>query len=610
SMFSTIDGVYIKVGDSLVCKIEKNKKPLNFGMLDDENFWVAYESGGFAIYDFEGKLQKRYLQKVSGTFMCRDNFNGLWFSTLSRGVFYTANLDLINISALEGKSVYKLGLSENEDLYVSLYNKSLVKIKKGGGLNIHTKSGTSLLMPFSYYDVEANLELFDNSAFYMKDKRFVLRGGLSFNANTGKWFLQEEVFPHQKGKYLNSIAKSSNAYIVGTQSGAYRLSVNGELLKVKEGKLKGRINDVKVINIFELYSTHGSGIQIYKDQKYFQEITTSTGLPSNLINQLVVKNDSSIYVCSKKGLSEIILKEGRWTFLSNHLLNYDVSDAEFVGDSVWIGTNDGLLKMPVSDKGNQLEKVNLFLQLKEIRVNGQLTSIDELLHLETDQNNLKLNYDAIYYSDHNKLQFRYKLSTEENWSYTKNRSLLYNYIEPGDYTLSIQVSIDDTHWDEEVLLNFSIRLPYYATLIFLVIMLFIIAVFIYLIFKFRIILYNKVLVNSLAKLLVRKLSQSEKYIVIREQGKDIKIFSHQILFVRSSGNYCEIHIDDKKYLTRAKISNFYDQLPDQNNYLKIHRSYFVRIDKIIGKTKNSIMIKDVELKVSNSFLLNLRKVKL
>ncbi|WP_034060897.1 ligand-binding sensor domain-containing protein [Lacinutrix jangbogonensis] len=611
SMFSTARGVYIKIGDELICAVEEGKQPLNFGVLDDNLFWVAYELGGFGIYNFDGTLKKRYLQSVSGTHIFKDDRNGLWFSTLTDGVFYTSNINLVEVDDFNGDRVHKLSVSKKDDLYVSLENKSLLKIKNGKICLIIKNSGT-YLRPISYYDIIPEITWVSHHTFDLYGHHLKYLSGTPFNSETEEFFidplLSSEIII--TSLVVSKILKREESYLLGTKLGAFKLFDNSELIKIEDEKLKYRIDDIEGINAFEFYATHGNGVQIFKSGHFVQEITTSNGLPSNIINELVVKNDSSIFMCSKKGLSEAVFKEGKWHFSSNRLLGYDVSDVEFIGDSIWVGTNSGLLKTPYNIPNKPSPKLNLHLQIKDITVNDTPTLIDGLTSLNFNENNLRINYDAIYFKDNTKLNFRHKLTSEAAWSYTKNRSLTYTHIEPGSYELKIQASIDDIHWDEGLDVRFVILPPFYLTMSFVITISLFLLLIIYLIFKYRILLYNKMVFDKVIKIIARKLKADENYIVIKEQGKEIKIRSHHIFYVKSSKNYCEIHLKDKKHVVRSKLSEIFNELPDKSNYLKIHRSYFVRIDKITEKTKNTVLIKDKELKVSITYLTHLRELKL
>lgn len=82
----------------------------------------------------------------------------------------------------------------------------------------------------------------------------------------------------------------------------------------------------------------------------------------------------------------------------------------------------------------------------------------------------------------------------------------------------------------------------------------------------------------------------------------MQIVSDTVLFVRSLGNYIEIHTTHGKAITRECLYKFLETVPDPSAYLRIHRSVVVRLDKITGKTDQCVLIGAKELKVGNTYL--------
>jgi DNA-binding LytR/AlgR family response regulator len=113
--------------------------------------------------------------------------------------------------------------------------------------------------------------------------------------------------------------------------------------------------------------------------------------------------------------------------------------------------------------------------------------------------------------------------------------------------------------------------------------------------------YNKDITRELLRLLVRKIKRKESYFVFKEAGRDIRIKTDTILYVKSAGNYIEVVTEDKTYVVRCKIGNFIAETPDSLEYLRIHRSYIVRIDKVETKSKTEVVVRGEKLPVSTSF---------
>src|SRR5690606_14436609 len=112
----------------------------------------------------------------------------------------------------------------------------------------------------------------------------------------------------------------------------------------------------------------------------------------------------------------------------------------------------------------------------------------------------------------------------------------------------------------------------------------------------------------LLRLLMKKIKRKEKYYAFKEAGKEIRIKTDTILYVKSSGNYIDLKTENKTYTIRCKIGDFISSTPDPLEYLRIHRSYIIRIDKVESKSKTYIVIKDEKLPVSNSYEIEIEKL--
>jgi DNA-binding LytR/AlgR family response regulator len=117
-------------------------------------------------------------------------------------------------------------------------------------------------------------------------------------------------------------------------------------------------------------------------------------------------------------------------------------------------------------------------------------------------------------------------------------------------------------------------------------------------------------VKELPRQVLKKLSKSTPKIVVREGNNDVKIETHTILFVKSNRNYLEIHTETGRHVIREKLSNFLEIVPDPLEFLRVRRSYIVRIDKVTRKGKKHIYIKEHKIDVGETYLSVLEKITL
>lgn len=81
----------------------------------------------------------------------------------------------------------------------------------------------------------------------------------------------------------------------------------------------------------------------------------------------------------------------------------------------------------------------------------------------------------------------------------------------------------------------------------------------------------------------------------------VKVELSDILFVEGLDNYLKIHIRNTRPLVvRMTMKAMLDKLP-QTNFLRVHRSYIVALDKIQGVRSKIIAIGDEEIPIGNSY---------
>lgn len=80
-----------------------------------------------------------------------------------------------------------------------------------------------------------------------------------------------------------------------------------------------------------------------------------------------------------------------------------------------------------------------------------------------------------------------------------------------------------------------------------------------------------------------------------------KIFLNEILVIESLKDYLKISTLTGKYIIHSTLSDFTDLLPERN-FLRIHRSYTVAIDKIDVVEGNSIEIEGIRYVIGRSYM--------
>lgn len=107
--------------------------------------------------------------------------------------------------------------------------------------------------------------------------------------------------------------------------------------------------------------------------------------------------------------------------------------------------------------------------------------------------------------------------------------------------------------------------------------------------------------NSSTKILAEN-SKEHPFIFVKIDKKKMKkIFLDEILVIESLKDYLKINTTSGKYIIHSTLSDFTNLLPDRD-FIRIHRSYTVAIDKIDAVEGNSIEIEGLRYVIGRSYI--------
>ena len=90
------------------------------------------------------------------------------------------------------------------------------------------------------------------------------------------------------------------------------------------------------------------------------------------------------------------------------------------------------------------------------------------------------------------------------------------------------------------------------------------------------------------------------FINLRADRKNLKIYLEDILYIESLKDYIKVVTTNRNIVTKQSISSIEDALP-RNNFIRIHRSFIVAINKIQSFTSDTIEISKQELPISRMY---------
>lgn len=80
-----------------------------------------------------------------------------------------------------------------------------------------------------------------------------------------------------------------------------------------------------------------------------------------------------------------------------------------------------------------------------------------------------------------------------------------------------------------------------------------------------------------------------KSLFIKERGRHIRLNTDDILYFENVGDYVRIFVGKEQFLIYSTLKNIAAKLPP-NQFLRVHRSYIVNLDKIVDIEENTLVI--------------------
>ena len=100
---------------------------------------------------------------------------------------------------------------------------------------------------------------------------------------------------------------------------------------------------------------------------------------------------------------------------------------------------------------------------------------------------------------------------------------------------------------------------------------------------------------------------TESFISLRCDRKNLKVPLNDILYIESLKDYIKVVTINKTIITKQSISSIEEMLPKEN-FIRIHRSYIVVLNKIEFYTTEMVSIGQKELPISRSYKLQVESI--
>lgn len=212
------------------------------------------------------------------------------------------------------------------------------------------------------------------------------------------------------------------------------------------------------------FSTAEAGVYRFNG-KAFRNYGISVGLRENSISAILADKNGAIIMVHQKGIDVLDTKSGCLTYIGNEYnltnINPDLNAISLdASGTIWMGTAKGIVLINTRYKSIHLQPISL---IKKVNLFGNELPLISGTKLKHDKNSLVFQFASIWYSDPNRVRYRYLLEGySKDWIVTKDNKVTFPEIPPGKYTFILQTGLGDQFKNtSESLFSFEVEAPFW-----------------------------------------------------------------------------------------------------------------------------------------------------
>ena len=466
---------------------------------DFDNIWVCSEQGLYrGIYGNSGDLtwsnlsEKLRFGKTNFISLYHDTEGQIWAGTYGDGVYRINPVDL-GYSRFTGQN----GLTDNNVISISGLNNLVWFSTLGGGVSCFD-TGSKRFISYSDPDLK-DLYVYETQP--DKTGKLWIAGSLKYPSYIYNDTLHNISFTGPRILQYYSIALDTSGRPWFNTGDKGLLMVDGDSVKL-------------------LGKEEGIGFDKIQSMEF-----------DKLNNLVIVSNRGLLFY--KPG-SGIILEFGESSWLSYLYpeLNSVFTDKD---GKIWIGTDSGIITynpdyLQYIGKNPRvfLSVTNLFYDpLKENRYKFRYR-----------ENNFTFGYTGIWFSNPEGLRYRYMLKgNDPDWTYSsRNQTLTYSNLPPGNYSFISEVSLDERNWfsSPDSVYSFAISPPFWRRIWFLtgVVLLFFLVIYSYIRLRLKSLEKDKRQLEAEVQKRTEEISNQNK--VLEAQKEEIQSSIHYARRIQSA----------------------------------------------------------------------------
>lgn len=237
------------------------------------------------------------------------------------------------------------------------------------------------------------------------------------------------------------------------------------------------------------FTTSNEGLFHY-DGKSFRTFSLKDGLSDLDITGLAAASSPVIFIVHPGGIDVLEPITEKFSFIGKeHGIgqinsNLNAVSADRNNDLVWIGTDKGLVKLSADAF---LHPYSPLMRLTSVKVFLSETDTLKSHSFPHNQNHFTFDFIGLWYLSPDQVQYQVMLEGYDlDWIPTRNSSVIYSSLSPGEYTFRVKASLTGNFLDAPaVSYHFVIRKPFWLTYWFIGLSIIFTAGFIYLFMRTR-----------------------------------------------------------------------------------------------------------------------------
>ncbi len=442
------------------------------------DLWFGYRDAGldrlpvekFLIYNKSNGLASN---NVFGIY--RDRKGRMWFGHLDAGVtlYYKNKARIFNA---------RTGILGNGAVAFIQPNRQEVLIGVRGGVARYNNTLGNIDSVFTIPDSVSQKSTIISISYKNRDTLFLgtTNGLLTYSISANSFGSCSSAYSEMSDTWVNNIFIDNRKQTVfSTDPAGVFIIKNDSLINhitVEKGLASNTVFWGLQDNTGVYWFCTDAGISRY-DGNSFSTFTVADGLPSNMVYYGIEEGNKYIYFGTNKGVVRINYKD--FPRLKKDALNiYTKKDGlagtemnqfsvfKDVKNNLYFGCNKGVTRFNPEDKPRKFSSNTYIRNIKIITEDSEIDTLScRPIELKYFMNNISIEYRGIILSDPEKTTYRYKLvGIDKNWTETKENSITYRALPPGDYKFEVKCRNQDGIWSKTpATAQFIIYPPFWKT---------------------------------------------------------------------------------------------------------------------------------------------------